>query len=203
MNKLLSTLSLPQTVRLSVSNLTWLTKSLGPWTLRKGPLCAQCQPIPVWFSNKIFQRLTLTISYTTSSSSEISNHSSRSREAISPMQLTKSPAYASTTVACTSLSSNNLLDNSAEPAKTGWFWIQTMPSPSKCMMMQTSVGTGTGQKLAMTPWPQNHNQGTYYYMQNSLLYGLLNYRRSFPYILQSPSMFFYHINWDIWLRLWD
>ena len=141
-------------------NLTWLTKSCSMWTLYKRRCRAQCQPNPEWFHNKIFQRLPLTIGFTTALSLEIWTSTISAREATSHMQLTKSHFSVSTPVSPTLPPSNNFLDTSAEPATTGWFWIQTDPSPSNFILMQTYVGTGIVRPWAMTPQPQNHNHGT-------------------------------------------
>ena len=119
------------------------------------------------------------------------------------MQLIKSPNHASTPVSGTAPPSNTSLDTSAEPAMTGWFCIQTVPSPSKYMLTQISVRTGTGQHRAMTPRPKNHNQGTYYSMKGERLYGILNYIWLLPYLIQRPIMFCYHHHWYIWFHLWD
>ena len=78
------------------------------------------------------------------------------------MRLTKLNYSTRTPVARTALTLKTFLDTYTKPVTPGLFWIQTILSPPKCMMMRTSVGTGIGQPQAMNPRPKNHDQGTYY-----------------------------------------
>ena len=148
-------------------------------------------------SENTFRRLPSTICSTKALLLERSTSFRSARKATSPMGLTKWPDSARAPAARTAPPLSTSLDTSAEPAKAGWFLIQTVPSTLKCIMNHNFVGNGICLPRAMNPWPQNHDQGTYYSTQGALLYGIIRCRWSLYYLLQSQSIFIYHSHGDI------